>query len=376
MCPLGLGQGDTTPAMQSAPAQWHALWPSGIRFVMESAQVVLPCDDLETTIAWFTDTCGFRLHMITPADDPAVAVLHGHGMQIYLDRSQPAGHTKLRLPSAGDGETHVAPNGTVVEFVAASTGLELPDNDPVFVHEPAGDAAWVTGRAGMAYRDLLPQRQGGRFIASHISIDDGGPVADYVHHHHVRFQMIFCHRGSARLVYEDQGEPFTFEAGDCVLQPPHIRHQVLETSDAFEVVEIGCPAEHDTLRDHDMELPTAAVARDREFGGQTFVWHRAATAQWQRWRHDDFDYAPFGIADATNGLAHVGLVRPAEARSVTLEPADEFLFWFVRSGTATLTSGADTHTIAARDGVTLAAGEQYELSDMRGDFELLEVRIP
>jgi hypothetical protein len=60
----------------------------------------------------------------------------------------------------------------------------------------------------MHYRDLLPSRQGGRFIASHIRIPDGGPVADDVHHHDVRFQLIHCVAGWVRLVYEDQGEPF------------------------------------------------------------------------------------------------------------------------------------------------------------------------
>jgi uncharacterized protein YjlB len=45
-----------------------------------------------------------------------------------------------------------------------------------------------------------------------------------------------------------QGDPFCFHAGDCVLQPPEIRHRVLETSAAFEVVEIGCPGPCTRLR--------------------------------------------------------------------------------------------------------------------------------
>ena len=91
-----------------------------------------------------------------------------------------------------------------------------------------GAPAPDTGRAGMIYRDLLPDRQGGRFIASHITIPDGGPVPDYVHHHDVRFQVIHCVRGWVDVVYEDQGPPFRMHAGDTVLQPPHIRHRVLE----------------------------------------------------------------------------------------------------------------------------------------------------
>ena len=35
-------------------------------------------------------------------------------------------------------------------------------------------------------------------------------------------------------------------AGDCVIQPPLIRHRVLESSDHLQVIEIGVPAEHVT----------------------------------------------------------------------------------------------------------------------------------
>ena len=78
----------------------------------------------------------------------------------------------------------------------------------------------------MLYRDLLPDRYGGLVIASHIHVPEGGNVSDYVHYHRVAFQLIFCVKGSARLVYEDQGEPFDLCAGDCVLQPPTLRHKV------------------------------------------------------------------------------------------------------------------------------------------------------
>ena len=69
----------------------------------------------------------------------------------------------------------------------------------------------------MLYRDLIPSRLGGRYIASHISIPGGGPVADWVHYHRVALQMIFVRRGWVRVVYEDQGEPFVMNEGDLVL---------------------------------------------------------------------------------------------------------------------------------------------------------------
>ena len=58
------------------------------------------------------------------------------------------------------------------------------------------DAPPAAGRAGMVYRDLIPDRLGGAFIASHITIPEGGPVPDYVHHHDISV----CTKGLAAHV--------------------------------------------------------------------------------------------------------------------------------------------------------------------------------
>ena len=145
---------------------------------------------------------------------------------------------------------------------------------------------WEVGRAGMLYRDLIPGRVDGQVIASHIRIPDGGPVGDWVHYHHVQFQMIYCHRGWVKVVYEDQGEPFVMRPGDCVLQPPEIRHQVLECSDGMEVVEVAVPADYETKADPDLELPNASTGKTF---AQPFV---------RSWRE---------IADATDGFAVVNV---------------------------------------------------------------------
>ena len=118
----------------------------------------------------------------------------------------------------------------------------------------ADQAPWVIGRAGMEYRDLIPSRLGGSIIASHIRIPDGGPVPDMVHFHSVGFQLIYCYKGWVDLVYEDQGPPFRLHAGNCVIQPPEIRHRVLFASENIEVIEIGVPAEHVTTIDHALRV--------------------------------------------------------------------------------------------------------------------------
>ncbi|HEX3102389.1 MAG TPA: VOC family protein, partial [Pyrinomonadaceae bacterium] len=127
----------------------------------------------------------------------------------------------------------------------------------------AGGSDWVLGRAGMEYRDLIPGRLGGKVIVSHIRLTSGGEVPDYVHYHKVDFQMIYCKRGRISVVYEDQGPPFWLETGDCVLQPPEIRHRVLECTAGAEVIEVSMPAEHETWVEHEMELPTSELKPDR-----------------------------------------------------------------------------------------------------------------
>ena len=229
------------------------------------AEMRIACALLGPTLDFFVGELGFRVETIFPADEPHTASLSGHGLRLRLEPGGDPG--VIRLPYDGPARTLTAPNGTRVELVERDPSFDYPPlrAELLITRREQGPAEGV-GRAGMTYRDLIPGRLGGRYIASHISIPEGGPVADWVHFHKIRFQLIFCRRGWARLVYEDQGPPFLLEAGDCVVQPPRIRHRVLESSPGLEVVEIGCPALHETLADHDMELPTephAAGARLR-----------------------------------------------------------------------------------------------------------------
>src|ERR1019366_7677419 len=103
------------------------------------------------------------------------------------------------------------------------------------------------------------------------------------------------------LVYEDQGPAFVLAAGDCVLQPPRIRHRVLEASPGLEVVELGCPALHETVSDHDMALPTGRDLPGRDFDGQVFARHVAADAPWTA--EAGFERRDTGLRAATRGLA-------------------------------------------------------------------------
>jgi quercetin dioxygenase-like cupin family protein len=344
------------------------------------AEVVLACDNLAEALPFFTDGLGFRIEAIFPADEPSVASLSGHGLRLRLaPGSSGPGELRLpchELPPAGI-RVMTAPNGTRIEWVAAERPVEIPPLAPEFVLARAGEGPGPgVGRAGMIYRDLIPRRQGGRFIASHIAIPDGGPVADWVHFHQVRFQMIFCRRGWVRLVYEDQGPPFVLAAGDCVLQPPRIRHRVLESSPGLEVVELGCPAIHETLADHDMDLPTGRLAPDRVFDGQVFLRHVAAETPWTPEPGTGFRRRDTGMGAATRGLADAVVLAPGEARELSAAPRDaELLFGFVLEGAAVLRRAGQDHALGPADAFVIPPGEPWGLTGASDDLALLRVSV-
>jgi len=343
-------------------------------------RVVLECRDFDANLEFFTKQAGFRIDRISPADSPREVDLSGHGLALQLRRGDADSPVIIQIPGEPRGSKLIAPNGTRIEHAPPVRVVDVPPIDQSLVISRIADADdFAAGRAGMGYRDLIPNRQGGRFIASHIRISGGGPVPDYAHFHKIRFQMIYCYRGWVRVAYEDQGEPFVLSAGDCVLQPPEIRHRVLESSAGLEVIEIGCPAEHDTFADHDITLPTGVVAPDRDFGGQRFVRHVAADAEWEPWWLDGshFECRHIGIAEATGGLAGVRVVRPTtnDAATQPLVHGAEFALWFVLDGAADVALDQTSERLVEGDSVVIPAGVAHALSASPGT-QILEVTLP
>lgn len=353
------------------------------RLSIEQAEIVLPSGQLSYTISFFVDTLGFQLDSIMPADDPRTAQLSGHGVRVVFD-SQCTGDPgvfRLRMTDGVTREALLAPNGTRIEFAPAISEIVMPPSQPRLCIQQLqhDEGAWKMGRAGMHYRDLIPDRQGGQFIASHIRIPKGGPVGDNVHHHDVRLQLIYCYRGWVRLVYEDQGEPFVMNAGDCVLQPPHIRHRVLASSDGLEVIEIGSPAEHMTHLDHQMNLPTVQLRASRDFNGQRFHFHRAAEAQWTNDARTRMQTRELGISAATSGLAAAQVVRMADSSNGVVAGIQDhaFAFAFVLEGRMHLqVDQAEALTLHAGDAFVIPRGMSQQLSDCSPDWQLLQVSLP
>lgn len=365
--------------MSTAPSPTPDLARAGVR----GAQVLVACDTLEPTLSFLMQGFGFQVDAIFPADNPRTAMLSAHGVSLRLVMGAQGGASDLYLlcddpRAAAVASPVVAPNGLRIHLVAADPPMQQPATEQRLVlTRGAGAEAWGKGRAGMFYRDLVPDRLGGAFIASHIRILEGGPVADYVHFHKIRFQTIFCRKGWVRVAYEGQGEALVMRAGDCVLQPPRIRHRVMESSAGAEVVEICTPAEHITVADRSMTLPHAEQQPGRLFDGQRFVFHVAAQAGWSPWRWPGFEAQDTGIGAATAGLAGVRVLRPrGDATPVQQSHATEFCFYFVLGGTVTLAIDGRQLALGSDDSITVPAGLPYAFTDISPDLSLLEVTLP
>ena len=335
---------------------------------IEKAGVILRCRDFSANLTFFTETLGFRVETIHPADGPTHASLIGHGCRLLLEpgADQPLNIRLVVEPTCSlHAQTLTSPNGSIVECVPAQPGMSLVPlvSSLVVNHEDADGSAQV-GRAGMLYRDLVPGRQGGAIIASLIRIAEGGPVPDYVHFHEVLFQLIFCRSGWVEVVYEDQGEPFVLHAGDCVIQPPTIRHRVLESGDKLEVIEIGYPAEHLTNADPTTSLPNAEVNPSRVWEGQTFIRHIASDAKWQP-LSTGVESTDTGIFAATQGLTDVKVIK-ANRRSSwhqeTVQPLT-FEFLFVLDGDAHVsTTQNGKHALVNGSSLVIPPGNSYTVN--------------
>ena len=139
----------------------------------------------------------------------------------------------------------------------------MSETKQLFSASLAKDAVYKTGlRSFMEYRDLgIEKATHGAFRAHVIRIKKDSGVHDLhttgLHRHDCDFQMFYVLKGWIKFVYEGQGH-HTFNAGDCVLQPPGIVHNELDCSDDLEVLEIYSPAVHETVVID--KLPAAAAA--------------------------------------------------------------------------------------------------------------------
>ena len=180
------------------------------------------------------------------------------------------------------------------------------------------------------------------------------------------------------MAYDEQGTPFVMYPGDCVLQPPQIRHRVMESSAGLEVLEISCPAEHETWADPDLGLSTKEVRPNRDFGEQNFVLHQAVQTEWSPWRMEGFEFRDTGIGTATKGLAGFQVVRTLNgSKTMVCSHSGEFYFFFMlEDGLTLICKGLGSQRMEAGDSCVIPAQQSHSLTDCSDYLELLETTFP
>jgi quercetin dioxygenase-like cupin family protein len=178
------------------------------------------------------------------------------------------------------------------------------------------------------------------------------------------------------VLYEDQGERIRLHAGDCVNQPPGIRHRVCEASADIEVIEIGVPADHVTSIDHAMTLPNGVGDPDREWDGQKFVHHLREGATWAPARISGFSARDAGMSAGTRGVAGVQVMRKDTGAGTAWTHDADILFTFVMDGTMRLhAEGQEARDLEAGDAFVIPPGMVVSYSDISNDLEILEVAL-
>jgi quercetin dioxygenase-like cupin family protein len=96
------------------------------------------------------------------------------------------------------------------------------------------------------YRPLGLDKLTNGKVGAHVIRAKPGKHADAPRHTHaLDFQFVYVLKGWAIFEYEGHGR-HKLVAGSTVYQPPGIKHQEIDHSDDFEVLEITMPAEFET----------------------------------------------------------------------------------------------------------------------------------
>ena len=104
-------------------------------------------------------------------------------------------------------------------------------------------------RAYAKYRDLGIVDATSGLVRAHVIRFQGPCNVDEVsklHFHDVDFQMVYVLKGWLKTYMEGQGETVMKE-GTAWIQPPRIRHMILDYSDDAEVLEVILPADFKTV---------------------------------------------------------------------------------------------------------------------------------
>jgi len=167
-------------------------------------------------------------------------------------RTAPASRT-VRKTSSSNKTSRSSSKLSARRRLAAAKAKPKPKTKPrkqTFVASHLNPNAFEGGlRSYAKYRDLGMAAATNGLAQAHVikMIPPCDPaVVSKRHYHDVEFQMIYVLKGWIKGEYDGAGE-VTMVEGSCWLQPPKIKHTVLDYSDDCELLEIILPADFDTV---------------------------------------------------------------------------------------------------------------------------------
>jgi mannose-6-phosphate isomerase-like protein (cupin superfamily) len=111
------------------------------------------------------------------------------------------------------------------------------------------EGATYTGgglRDFFTYRDLgIAAASNGKAVAQIIKAMDVNDETKVWHFHTLELQFFIVLSGTVTAEFEGEGT-FELRVGDCVLQPPGIRHRLHRWSADMEILEVSLPADYQT----------------------------------------------------------------------------------------------------------------------------------
>jgi mannose-6-phosphate isomerase-like protein (cupin superfamily) len=155
---------------------------------------------------------------------------------------------KARLKSTRRTASHARPTKRRVPPAAKARPQAPPKQR--FTASHLRDADFLTGlRSYAAYRDLGISDATGGMVQAHVIrfVPPCRPEeVSKLHFHQVDFQMVYVLKGWIKTEFDGEGS-IVMHAGSCWIQPPRIKHKVLDYSDDCEVLEIILPADFKTV---------------------------------------------------------------------------------------------------------------------------------
>lgn len=158
--------------------------------------------------------------------------------------------TARRTRKAGRSTRKIAVPGRAAAVAKSRSKARSGPRRQTFVANHLNPNAFEGGlRSYAKYRDLDIVSATKGLARAHVikMIPPCDPaVVSNRHYHDVEFQMIYVLKGWIKGEYEGAGV-VTMREGSCWLQPPRIKHSVLDYSDDCELLEIIMPADFETV---------------------------------------------------------------------------------------------------------------------------------